>query len=219
MIVVFLGPPGSGKGTQADFLSETYGFTHFDTGSRLRAEIASGSELGRRIASFTDKGNLVPIEIIRDLVTTFFVSGNAERVLFDGFPRNLEQAAVLTSSLQDNNLSLHCAIYLQIDSDLLVQRIVNRRFCPKCGDIYNLIARQPVNAEVCDKDGTKLILRQDDTEEVFRHRLAVYNEQTRPVLEYYREQDLLRTIDGDDDISVVSASIARLLKLDGIYAP
>jgi adenylate kinase len=219
MIVVFLGPPGSGKGTQADFLHENYGFTHFDTGSRLRAEIASGSEMGRRIASYTDQGNLVPIDVIRDLVTSFFDTSDGRRVLFDGFPRNLEQAEVLTNCLADSGLSLDCAVYLEIDSDSLVQRIVNRRFCPECGDIYNLISRPPAHDEVCDKDGAKLVLRRDDTEEVFRNRLAVYNEQTRPVLEYYREKDLLRKIDGDDDIDTVSVSIARLLELDGIYAP
>jgi adenylate kinase len=219
MIVVFLGPPGSGKGTQADFLNENYGFTHFDTGSRLRAEIASGSELGKRIASYTDQGNLVPIEIIRDLVTTFFASDNGQRVLFDGFPRSLEQAEVLSSSLRDSSRSLDYAIYLEIDSDSLVQRIVNRRFCPECGDIYNMISRPQASDEVCDKDGAQLIQRRDDTEEVFRHRLAVYNEQTKPVLDYYCDRGLLRTIDGDADISEVSASIVQLLELDGIYAP
>lgn len=219
MIVVFLGPPGSGKGTQADFLHENYGFTHFDTGSRLREEIASGSELGRRIASYTDQGNLVPIEVIRDLVTTFFETNDERRVLFDGFPRNLEQAEVLTTCLADSGLSLDCAIYLEIDSDSLVQRIVNRRFCPKCGEIYNLISRPPAHDEVCDKDGARLVLRRDDTEEVFRNRLAVYDQQTRPVLEYYRAKDQLKTVDGDDQIETVSASIVRLLELDGIYAP
>jgi len=219
MIVVFLGPPGSGKGTQSDYLHEQYGFTHFDTGSHLREEIASGSELGARIASFTNQGKLVPIEIISDLVTSFFAAGNVQRVLFDGFPRNLEQAQVLSDCLEAHRLSLDCAIFLEIDSDSLVQRIVNRRFCPVCGDIYNLLWRKPQRDGLCDKDGAELVQRRDDTEEVFRTRLEVYSGQTKPVLDYYRERGLLRTIDGDAEISDVSDSIVKLLGLEGLHAP
>lgn len=219
MIVVFLGPPGSGKGTQADYLHENYGFTHFDTGSRLRVEIASGSKLGARIASYTNQGKLVPIDIIRDLVTAYFATGNVERVLFDGFPRDLEQAEVLSNCLESYQLHLDCAVYLEIDSDSLVQRIVNRWFCPECGEIYNLLSRAPQHPGRCDREGAELMQRRDDTAEVFKTRLAVYEKQTKPVLDYYRERGLLKTIDGDADISEVSKSIVKLLKLDGIYAP
>lgn len=211
MIVVFLGPPGSGKGTQADILHEQYGFYHFDTGSRLRAEIASGSELGERISQYTNAGKLVPIDIIREMIKSFFSSTNAERIMFDGYPRNLEQAQVLDESLEEHGLKLDYAIYLEIDEDSLLDRIVNRRFCPLCGDIYNLTSNPPQQEGVCDKDGTKLIQRQDDTAEVFGTRVKVYLQETMPVLDHYRQQGLLYTVDGDFDIAEVSQAIAELL--------
>lgn len=211
MIVVFLGPPGSGKGTQADILHEQHGFFHFDTGSRLRAEIASGSELGARIEQYTNAGKLVPIDIIREMIKRFFSASDAGRIMFDGFPRNLEQARVLDESLLEHNVKLDCAIYLEIDEDSLLNRIVNRRFCPQCGDIYNLQSNPPRQAGVCDKDGAALIQRQDDTAEVFGTRLTVYLHETMPVLEHYRKQGLLNTIDGDFDIGEVSKAIVELL--------
>jgi len=211
VIVVFLGPPGSGKGTQADILHEQHGFFHFDTGSRLRAEIASGSELGARIEQYTNAGKLVPIDIIREMIKRFFSASDAGRIMFDGFPRNLEQARVLDESLLEHNVKLDCAIYLEIDEDSLLNRIVNRRFCPQCGDIYNLQSNPPRQAGVCDKDGAALIQRQDDTAEVFGTRLTVYLHETMPVLEHYRKQGLLNTIDGDFDIGEVSKAIVELL--------
>lgn len=215
MIVVFLGPPGSGKGTQADILAEGHGFFHFDTGSHLRAEIACGSELGQRIASFTDHGNLVPIEIISELINGFLKGTNAKRIMFDGFPRNLEQAQVLGDGLKGLGDDLDFALYLEINEDSLVQRIVNRRFCPECGEIYNLVFQAPKQAGVCDTDQAKLTQRIDDTEEVFTHRLKVYLEQTVPVLDYYRKTRKLITIDGDADITGIAANIAKVLGVQG----
>lgn len=211
MIVVFLGPPGSGKGTQADILADEHGFFHFDTGSHLRAEIASGSDLGQRIASYTDKGNLVPIEVISELIKSFLKGVDAKRIMFDGFPRNLEQAQVLDEGLVELEDDLDFAIYLEIDEDSLVQRIINRRFCPECGEIYNLVSHPPKQAGVCDKDQAKLTQRKDDTEKVFTHRLEVYLEQTVPVLEYYRTTGKLITVDGDADIAVVAEGIGKVL--------
>lgn len=213
VIVVFLGPPGSGKGTQADILHEHHGFFHFDTGSRLRAEIASGSELGARIAQYTNAGKLVPIEIIREMIRTFFSTTDAKRIMFDGFPRNLEQARVLDECLAEHEAKLDFAIYLEIDEDSLLNRIVNRRFCPQCGDIYNLQSNPPRQPGVCDKDGAELIQRADDTAEVFGTRLKVYLQETMPVLDYYRQQGALFTIDGDYDIADVSKAIAELLEV------
>jgi adenylate kinase len=211
VIVVFLGPPGSGKGTQADILHEQHGFFHFDTGSRLRAEIASGSELGARIAQYTNAGRLVPIDIIREMIQSFFSTTEAERIMFDGFPRNLEQARVLDECLAEHEAGLDYAVYLEIDEDSLLNRIVNRRFCPQCGDIYNVQSNPPRQPGVCDKDGADLIQREDDTAEVFGTRLKVYMQETMPVLDYYRQQGSLFTIDGDYDIADVSKAIAELL--------
>lgn len=211
MIIVFLGPPASGKGTQADMLNDDHGFFHFDTGSRLRAEVATGRELGARIAQFTDVGRLVPLEIIKDLIFKFVREADAERIMFDGFPRNRDQAQVLDEALKECGDDLDFALYLEIDEDNLVERIVNRRFCPQCGEIYNLIGRPPREPGLCDNDGAKLIQRKDDTEEVFSTRLKVYAEETIPVLDYYRERGLLHTIDADKDIDEVSRAIVELL--------
>jgi adenylate kinase len=211
MIIVFLGPPGAGKGTQADILSERHGFLHFDTGSRLRAEIATGSELGARIASYTNAGKLVPIEIIRDLILKFLRENVGARVMFDGFPRNLAQAEVLAEALAESQQSLTCAVYLAIDEDSLIQRIVNRRFCSQCGEIYNLISKAPSAEGKCDHDGAELYQRKDDTEEVFGTRLKVYLSETVPVLDFYRQQGLLHSVDGDYEIGEVTAAIEAVL--------
>jgi adenylate kinase len=202
-----LGPPASGKGTQADMLHDDHGFFHFDTGSRLRAEAATGSELGARIAQFTDAGRLVPLEIIKDLIFKFVRKAAAERIMFDGFPRNREQAQVLDEALKECGDDLDFAIYLEINEDNLVERIVNWRFCPECGELYNMISRPPLKPGLCDNDGAKLIQRKDDTEEVFSTRLKVYTEETIPVLDYYRGRGLLHTIDADRDIDDVSRAI------------
>jgi len=211
VIVVFLGPPGSGKGTQADILHDRHGFFHFDTGSRLRAEIASASELGERIAEFTNAGKLVPIEIIKEMIQRFLATTEATRIMFDGFPRNLQQAQVLDEGLKEHGDDLDYAVYLEIDEDSLIDRIMNRRFCPQCGEIYNLVSRPPMQEGRCDNDGAELYQRDDDSAEVFRTRLAVYMEETQPVLEYYRQQGVLSTIDGDAEIEDVSKAIAELL--------
>src|SRR5690242_673690 len=133
MIIVFLGPPGSGKGTQAEQLREQYGFEHFDTGSQLRAEADSGSDLGQRIASFINVGNFVTIDIIEELVLKFLRETKSERIMFDGFPRDMEQANVLRKGLEAIDRPVDCALYLEIDQATLLERIMNRRMCPKCG--------------------------------------------------------------------------------------
>jgi adenylate kinase len=211
MIIVFLGPPGAGKGTQADILSERHGFIHFDTGSRLRAEIATGSELGARIASYTNAGKLVPIEIIRDLILKFLRESGGERIMFDGFPRNLAQAEVLADALEESKQALSKAIYLEINEDQLIERIVNRRFCSQCGEIYNLISKPPQAEGKCDLDGADLYQRKDDTEEVFGTRLKVYLSETVPVLDYYKQRNVLQTVDGDRDIDEVTAAVQAVL--------
>ena len=213
MIIVFLGPPGSGKGTQAEILREDHGFEHFDTGSRLRAEIATGSELGQRIASFTNEGKLVPIEIIKDLIQSFIRNTDAERIMFDGFPRNKEQALVMDEALEELGDDLDYAIYLEIDEDNLLQRIINRRFDKQTGEIYNLLTSPPEKiAELEAAD--RLTQRKDDTAEVFGTRLKVYAEETVPVLDFYREKGKLFTVDGDYDIKDVAAAVRKLLGLD-----
>jgi adenylate kinase len=211
MIIVFLGPPGSGKGTQAQMLDDEHGFYHFDTGSLLRDEIKSGSELGVRIGQYVNQGQLVPIEIIRELLLKFFRTTQAKRIMLDGFPRNLEQAHVLDEGLAELGDDLDFAFYLHVDETALLERIINRRSCPTCGAIYNVKTEPPANAGVCDHDGAALVQRKDDTEEVFAKRLHVYLEQTMPLLDYYRKRGVLREINGAATVEAISAEIVALL--------
>lgn len=211
MIIVFLGPPGSGKGTQAQMLDDEYGFYHFDTGSLLREEVKLNTELGVRIAQHINRGLLVPIDIIRELLLKFFRTTQATRILLDGFPRNLEQAQVLDEGLAELNDDLEGALYLHVEKAALLERIINRRSCPTCGAIYNIKTEPPANPGRCDHDGAALIQREDDTEEVFTNRLHVYLEQTMPLLSYYRERGVLHEVDGNRPADEVSAEIVAIL--------
>ena len=192
MIIVFLGPPGSGKGTQAGILSREHDFRHFDAGSLLRAEVESGSELGEEIAGYINQGRLVPIEIIGRITHKFLAERQAARTMFDGFPRNLEQAALLTSSLRELGQELDHVLYLHIDEDDLLQRIVNRRVCRNCRRIYNLVSNPP--QQPCSETGKEceLYQREDDSEDVFGRRLRIYLEETVPILRYYEAASCVR---------------------------
>jgi adenylate kinase len=218
MIIVFLGPPGSGKGTQAEQLRDSYGFVHFDTGSQLRKEADSGSELGERIGSFINVGNFVTIDIIEELVLKFLRETAAERIMFDGFPRDLEQAGVLEKGLAEIGRPVDCALYLEIDQDTLLDRIMNRRMCPKCGTIYNIKTHAPKFDLECDRDGEKLTQRADDTPETFKTRLANYMSKTVPVLEFYRDREKLCVIDADQAIDQVTEAIVAALGLKHVPA-
>jgi adenylate kinase len=215
VIIVFLGPPGSGKGTQAQLLEAEHGFYHFDTGSRLREEAASGSELGERIAARIHAGQLVPLEVISELISRFFDTDLPERVMFDGFPRNLDQAKVLTEALGQHGLDLTRVVYIELDQEQLLARIANRRVCEHCGTIYNIATNPPCGPCPAGFPECALTQRRDDTPEVFKQRLKVYMSETLPVLDYYLERDLLRRIDGNQPINDVYASILEILDLPG----
>lgn len=211
MIIVFLGPPGSGKGTQSGILSREHGFRHFDAGSLLRAEVQSGSSLGEEIAGYINRGSLVPIEIIGKITRNFLRQNQADRTMFDGFPRNLEQATLLTDNLEELRQDLDHVLYLHIDEDDLLQRIVNRRVCRNCKRIFNLVSNPPLGP--CSETGKEceLYQREDDSEEVFGRRLKIYLEETVPILKYYEDMGKLRTIDADADIDDVSSRIRGVL--------
>jgi adenylate kinase len=211
VIIVFLGPPGSGKGTQAVKLKEEEGFFHFDTGSLLRKEAASGSELGKRIATFIDAGRLVPLEVIKDLISKFLGETSESRIMFDGFPRNLDQAKVLTTGLEERGYSLSHVIYLEMDQSTLLSRITDRRYCVHCGSIYNITTRPAYGKCPAGFESCELALRKDDNPEVFKQRLKVYMSETLPVLDYFLERGLLRRINGDQPIDSVFAELSVVL--------
>ena len=196
--LIFLGPPACGKGTQTTKLAEHLGFPHVDTGSLLRAEIASGSEDGLVAKSFIDKGNLVPVKLVGSIIKNRLAQDDCcEGYILDGYPRSLEQAEmldVINNEINGETKVDFRAIYFDLNQDVLVSRIVNRRSCPICGEIYNLKFKPTKEEGKCDKCGGDLIRRKDDTEEIAKARFETYFEQTAPLIDYYKQRGVLYTL-------------------------
>lgn len=213
MIAVFLGPPGSGKGTQAARLAERYGVVHFDMGRSLREESATGSGVGKTIKTYTDRGELVPLPIIKMIILKALKGAFEKNIILDGFPRSKEQAQLLDAVLSEYGANLDFALYFQIDERVLVNRIVNRRQCPVCKRVYNLSSAPPIQETVCDIDGAELEKRPDDNEKVIMNRFRVYQRETQPILELYRASGKLKEVDAATEIEVLEGEVAALLKL------
>jgi len=212
MRIVLLGPPGSGKGTQASALERKWGVAHISSGDLLRGHVKAGSELGRRAQPFMDRGDLVPDELILDMMEQRLSEPDAERgFALDGFPRTVAQAEALERRLAGRGQSLEAVIFLRVPEEELLRRLGGRRVCPQCHAIYQLETMPPKVAGVCDRCGAALVQRQDEQVEVVRNRLRVYADQTEPLLAYYRGQGLLHEIDGTIGVENVMGEIARLV--------
>ncbi len=212
--MIFLGPPACGKGTQTNRLAEYFNLPHVDTGSLLRAEIKSESENGKIAKQYIDKGQLVPVELVAKIIKDRLAQKDCEEgYILDGFPRSAEQADMLTKINEeldgDKEVSFK-AVYFDLDQEILISRIVNRRSCPKCGEIYNIKFHPPKTEGVCDKCGTELTQRKDDNEETAKARFETYFRETAPLVDYYKNKDVLRTIDANGSIDEVWE---RLLKV------
>lgn len=204
MKLVILGPPGAGKGTQAEYIVERYNIPHISTGDIFRENIKNNTELGKEAKSYMDKGLLVPDDLVIALVEDRLNKDDAkEGFLLDGFPRTVAQAVSLDSILDKNDDKLTKVINISVDPEILIERAVGRRVCKTCGMTYHVKFNPPKEEGVCDKDGTKLIQRDDDTEETVKTRISVYFDQTAPLIDYYRAQNLLIDIDGAKDIDKV----------------
>jgi adenylate kinase len=206
MRLVFLGPPGSGKGTQAKNLAEKLGLEHLSTGDILRAEIERGSEMGIKAKTFMDAGALVPDKLILEMIKDI-LRKRANGFIFDGFPRTAPQAEGLDELLRGMGIQLNAVLYLSVGDEVLISRLLGRYYCPKCGLDYNLNSRPPKKAGLCDNCGEGLRQRSDDTEEVIRRRLEVYHQQTKAVEDYYRQKGLLIEINGAEPPDSVAAAI------------
>ena len=210
--IVLLGPPGSGKGTQASGLEQRWGLVHISSGDLLRAHVKEGTHLGRRAKPYMDRGDLVPDELILDMMAERMGAPDAQRgFALDGFPRTVAQAEALEARLEAIGQKLDAVIYLRVPEEELLRRLSGRRICPSCNAIYQVDTMPPKVAGICDQCGAALIQRQDEQVEVVRNRLRVYAEQTAPLLEHYRRQGLLHEIDGTIGVENVMAELARLL--------
>ncbi|MFQ5839812.1 MAG: adenylate kinase [Candidatus Methylomirabilales bacterium] len=213
MRLILLGPPGAGKGTQATQIVERYGIPQVATGDILRAAVAAGTELGKRVEGYMHRGVLVPDEvvigIIRDRLREPDAAGG---YLLDGFPRTVAQAEALAESLQVLGADLDCVVSIEVPGEELVRRLSGRRVCERCGLGYHTRYRLPREAGVCDSCGGPLIQREDDREETVRERLRVYRERTEPLVGYYRERGLLEVVDGVGEIGEICERICRVIE-------
>lgn len=211
---VFLGPPGSGKGTQADYLSEKYGWVHLSSGNLFRDNIAKGTKLGLKVKDIIGRGALVPDDLTIQMVMQRLHEPDITRgVVFDGFPRTRPQAEALKCNLDREGRRINQAVYFKIPDQVIIDRLAARRVCPEDGAVYNLKSRPPNRDAVCDNDGAELVQRDDDKPEVVRKRLEVYREQTSPVINFYHEAGLLLEIDASLDIVSVREELEHLKAL------
>ena len=208
MNIVLLGGPGAGKGTQAQKLVEEFGFAHISTGDLLRAAIKEGSKLGKKAKGYMDAGQLVPDDLVIDLVKERLEADDAQGgFILDGFPRNTAQAVALDSELSIMERTLDAALLVSVDPDVIVKRLSSRRTCRSCG--YTA----PAGTEICPRCGGEMYQRDDDKPETIQHRLDVYATQTAPLVEYYKGHSILKEVDGDRPVDDVYADVKALLNL------
>jgi len=215
--IILLGPPGAGKGTQAKAIVARFGIPQISTGDILRENRAQGTELGKRAAAIMDRGELVPDELVCDMVAARLAQSDCVRgFILDGFPRTVKQAEWLDGLLAKSAAPAPApvVISLKVDYNDVLRRLAGRRSCPACGRIYNVYFQPPRVPDVCDVDGSKLVARQDDSEAVISERLKAYEKQTLPLADYYRRRGRLREVSGDASVEQVTAEILKAIEHD-----
>ena len=214
--VVFLGPPGSGKGSQAEFVVQEFGIDHISTGDLLRAAVKAETELGNQAAALMAQGKLVPDHLVLQLIEDCFQRPDAkDGFLLDGFPRTVAQAEGLNELLERMNRALHLVVHLHVDLEAVVKRLSGRRTCESCGAIYNIYLAPTKVEGTCDRcDSENFIHRADDNETSIRQRLDVYNQQTQPLLSFYEEMGCLRTVNAEGAINDIAKDINRVINTE-----
>ncbi|OJV62652.1 MAG: adenylate kinase [Clostridiales bacterium 38-18] len=213
MRLILLGPPGAGKGTQAEFIVENFEVPHISTGDIFRKNIKEGTELGIRAKSFIDKGALVPDSLVVEIVEARLKEADCiNGFLLDGFPRTVFQAEELDKVLEKMGEDLTAVLNIKVNPELLVARAVGRRICKSCGATYHVTNNPSTVEGVCDKCGGELYQRSDDIEETVANRINVYMNETSPLIHYYEERGKLVNIDGEQDIKIVSSDIVNALR-------
>ncbi|WP_151737831.1 adenylate kinase [Paenibacillus tengchongensis] len=213
MNILFMGPPGAGKGTQAGVIVKEFGIPHISTGDAFRLAIKQETPVGLKAKSYIDQGLLVPDDVTIGIVEERLQQSDCEKgFLLDGFPRTLSQAEALEDILSRLNTSLDHVINLNVDRSLLMARLTGRRICSTCGASYHLIFNPPKQAGICDIDGGELYQRPDDNEESVGKRLDEYDNKTAPLLAFYDDKGLLRQVNGENEIDVVTSEIVSLLR-------
>ena len=212
MKIIMLGAPGAGKGTQAERIADKYGIPHISTGDIFRANIKEGTELGKEAKGYMDQGLLVPDSLTVALVMDRISQPDCGKgYILDGFPRTIPQAESLSKALAEKGEALDYAIDVDVPDENIVTRMSGRRACPGCGATYHIIYAAPAKEGICDKCGSELYLRDDDKPETVQKRLAVYHEQTQPLIEYYQKANILHTVDGTKGLEEVFQSITEIL--------
>ncbi|USK55195.1 adenylate kinase [Cytobacillus solani] len=212
MNLVLMGLPGAGKGTQAEKIVDKYGIPHISTGDMFRAAIKDKTELGLKAKSFMDKGELVPDEVTIGIVRERLSKDDCEKgFLLDGFPRTVPQADALENILAELNKKINFVINIDVDQDILMERLTGRRICKDCGATYHLVFNPPAKVDECDRCSGELYQRADDNEATVKTRLDVNIKQTKPLLDFYEAKGYLRNIDGQQDIDKVFTDLDRLL--------
>jgi adenylate kinase len=215
MNLIFLGPPGAGKGTQSQRLVQRFGIPQLSTGDILRKAVAEGTPLGKQAKALMDAGKLVPDDVVNGIVDEALASKEAERgFLLDGFPRTVPQATALDEMLQRRGRRIDYVIALEVPTDVLVERLSGRASCPTCGTPYHSLSNPPKVPGICDKDGTPLVTRPDDAPDRVRQRLKEYETKTAQLTGYYNARGVVRTVDGVGPVEEVERRIVAALRPD-----
>lgn len=213
MNLILLGPPGAGKGTQAELIIERYNIPHISTGDIFRAAIKEGTPLGVKAKSYLDSGQLVPDEIVIGIVQERLKQNDCKNgFLLDGFPRTIVQAEALEGFLKGLNRKISAVINIEVDFEILMTRITGRRVCRNCGAVYHILSKREKSTGICDHCSGEIYQRNDDLPETVKNRLQVYQNQTEPLINYYREKSLLESFDGQESIGALFQKICLALE-------